>query len=143
MGKRQRGRPELGTGWGEQAQAVFLGLRAWRTAHPRATLAEIETELDRQWLALRAQVLGDLALASRTTDLTAGTPEAEAERPVCAACGGPLHAAGAHPRTLQTLGHQAVPLTRDYAICPACGTGSFPPGRGTGSAAIPAGEPAD
>ena len=114
--------PEVGAGWEESSQAVFLGLRDWRVRHPRATLREIEEELDRRWNALRAQVLRDLALASTAAELGA------AERPVCPECGGAVHSAGSRSRTVSTLGNEAVMLTRDYATCPACGSGSFPPG---------------
>jgi hypothetical protein len=43
-------------------------MRAWRQQHPKATLDEIETELDRQIAALRVEVLGETAGASRAGD---------------------------------------------------------------------------
>jgi hypothetical protein len=102
---------------------VFLGLREWRAAHPRATLAEIEAELDRRWAVLRGQLLTDLALASTAADLTRD------ERPVCPDCGGPLRDEGVRQRTLVTTGNAPVTLTRDYATCVHCGRRLFPPGR--------------
>ena len=116
-------RPVVGAHWEAGAQAVFLGLREWRALHPRATLAEVEAELDQRWVQLRAQMLADLALATRATDLQAG------ERPPCPHCGGTVRDAGTQARTLVTLGNAAVTLRRDYATCAACGRGSFPPGR--------------
>jgi len=126
MGQRQRERRALGAGWAGQAQSVFLGLSEWRTLHPQATLAEIEAEMDRRLAVLRADLLTDLALASRAAVLP-GTDEAGA-RPSCRACGEALHAEGRHTRTLQTFGQARVSLERDYATCPRCGSGTFPPG---------------
>jgi len=94
--------------------------------HPRATLREIEQELDRRWEQLRAKVLADLALASVAADLQQGERTA---RPTCPDCGEPLQDQGTHRRTLLTLGNQAVELRRDYGTCPHCGSGLFPPGR--------------
>jgi hypothetical protein len=119
------GRPPavVGQRWEAGAQEVFLGLREWRALHPTATLADLEAELDRRWLRLRADMLADLALASAATDVQAG------ERPACPHCGGPVRDGGTQDRTLVTLGNAAVTLRRDYVTCAACGRGSFPPGR--------------
>jgi hypothetical protein len=113
----------IGPGWEGGAQAVFLGLRAWRAAHPAATLAEIEAELDRRWAALRGQLLADLALASAAGGLAGAAP------PVCPECGGALRGEGPRERTLVTAGQAAVTLRRDYATCTRCGHRLFPPGR--------------
>jgi YgiT-type zinc finger domain-containing protein len=118
----QRQREDLGSGWEASSQGLLLGLRDWRALHPRATLAEIEAELDRRWNAFRAQLLADLALASEAAVVTEG------ERPTCPECGGRMTSAGSRTRTVRTLGNEAVPLTRAYATCPACGSGFFPPG---------------
>lgn len=112
----------IGARWEGQAQGLFGGLREWRATHPQATFAEIEAELDRQWAAVRALMLGDMALASTAADLQAS------RQTVCADCGGALHDEGAQQRTLRTWGNAAVTLSRDYATCPACGSRSFPPG---------------
>jgi hypothetical protein len=68
-------------------------------------------------------MLADLALASRAAVLGAGG------RPVCPACGGPLHDQGSRERTIVTTGNEPVRLKRDYATCARCGSGLFPPGR--------------
>ena len=130
MGKRGRGKRgaserRLGPEWEAQAGEAFTDLRGWRGLHPRATLQEIEQELDRRWERLRAKVLADLALASTAADLQ----REPAARPRCPDCGEPLRDQGTHPRTLRTLGNQAVELRRDYGTCPRCGSGLFPPGR--------------
>jgi hypothetical protein len=123
---RPRRAAVVGARWEGGGQAVFHGLRDWRALHPRATLAEIEAELDRQLGRLRAQMLADLALASAAADLATSTP---GERPVCPDCGGALRDEGGRERTLLTLGDEAVTLRRDYATCAACDRRLFPPGR--------------
>ncbi len=130
MGKRAVGKPGasekrvVGARWDGSAQELFVGLREWRELHPRASLAEIEAELDRRLDRVRAQMLADLALASRAAEVGRSDP---AERPRCRDCGGELVSAGRRVRTLQTVNDQAVTLERDYATCPACGGRFFPP----------------
>jgi RNase P subunit RPR2 len=115
-------------GWSERWRAVsedvLTGMQEWRAAHPRATFAEIEAEVEAQLSRLRARLLEDAALASRAADVVA--PDG-AERSACPACGQPLQARGPQTRTVTVRGGQAVHLTRRYAVCPACGTGRFPP----------------
>ena len=121
--QRQRAGSTIGPRWEGQAQDLFGGLREWRATHPKATLAEIEAELDRQWQHVRGMLLEDLALASAAADLQASALT------VCPDCGGALQDEGVHPRTLVTWGNVPVTLVRDYATCPACGSRVFPPGR--------------
>jgi hypothetical protein len=104
--------------WERQAARVRADLRAWRAAHPRATLAQIEQEVDRRMAAARAGLVEALALAG----------PAEASPPPCPECGGPMAWDGERVRRLTTAHDQAVALTRRYARCPACGAGLFPPG---------------
>lgn len=106
--------------WLAEAAARFASLDAWRQAHPKATWAEIETAIDAQLGPLRAQVLGDTAMASDATDL-------RGERPVCPDCGARLTPAGPRRRTLRGEQDVALDLERTYARCPACGSGLFPP----------------
>lgn len=117
----QRG---VGTRWEGSAQELFVGLREWRELHPRASLAEIEAELDQRLSRVRAQMLADLALASRAAEVGGTGP---AERPRCGACGGRLLSEGRRRRTFQTVNDQTVTLERDYATCTACGGRFFPP----------------
>jgi ribosomal protein S27AE len=104
---------------------VWTELVAWRASHPKATLTEIEAELDRQLNQVRARMLGDLALASATAELGADG----AERPRCERCGAALQAQGQEERGVVTQGGVEVRLARSYATCPRCGDRSFPPGR--------------
>src|SRR5437660_4988740 len=94
-------RKPLGEHWEDRWQEVVTGMRDWRTAHPRATFAEIETALDERLQRLRAQMLADTALASATADLPALAPS---ERPTCASCATVLEARGQQTRTLLTQG---------------------------------------
>ncbi len=101
---------------GAEMTQVVSAMRTWREAHPRATLAEIERELDRQLRAVRVQVLVDVAQAGAD------------ELGSCPHCGGRLSRRGTHERTLTTDGDEALALNRSYAWCPACENGLFPPG---------------
>ena len=110
--------------WRALSEEVLLGMQDWRAAHPRATFAEIEAEVETQLARLRARMLEDAALASRATDLTA---QPAAERPPCPACGQALQPRGQQTRTLTVRGDRDVQLRRSYAVCSACGRGLFPP----------------
>lgn len=110
--------------WHHLTQEVMLGMREWRMQHPKATLREIESELDTRLNRVRARMLEDLALASAAT---AWQESPAGQQPPCPDCGTPLHERGQHPRTLQTHGGHAITLERSYGVCPACGAGLFPP----------------
>ena len=114
-------------GWAALEAGVGAALSAWRRAHPRATLAEIEAAVQAPLQQLQARMLTDLVTASPSADLAA-TPLAE--RPCCPDCGGTLQPRGRQRRQLLTPG-QAAPLAfaRSYAVCLACRRGLFPPGR--------------
>jgi ribosomal protein S27AE len=106
--------------WLAEAAERFAALDAWRQDHPRATWTEIEAALDAQLGPLRAQLLGDTAMASAATDL-------RGERPRCPRCGERLEAAGSRRRRLRGEGGRPIDVERTYARCPACGHGLFPP----------------
>jgi DNA-directed RNA polymerase subunit RPC12/RpoP len=115
-----------GGAWHTDAEEVLLGLTEWRLQHPRATLAEIEAAVDEKMVGMRARMVERMALASRAADL-AGAPAGERAR--CTRCGAELRPRGKKTRRLVTQGGQELRLARDYAVCPSCGTGLFPPGR--------------
>src|ERR1051326_8645812 len=104
-------RQEFDARWREAAEEAFTQMRQWRREHPRATLTEIETELDTRFSRLRAQVLQDLAVTSSAADWTE-TPRAE--RPVCPDCQVPLQSRGKQTRGLRTTGDQSLPVARSY-----------------------------
>ena len=107
--------------WLAETAERFAALEAWRQAHPHATWSEIETAVDAQLGPLRAQLLGETAMASDATTL-GGAPR------VCPECGEQVHGAGRRRRRLRSEQGEAIELERTYARCPACGTGLFPPG---------------
>jgi RNase P subunit RPR2 len=123
--KQIKTRERLGARWDALADEVLEGMRAWRGAHPQATLSEMERALDERWARARAQILQDVAHSSAAAQLS-GRPEAE--RAGCATCGTALEARGTAERTLTTSYEQRIQLRRSYAVCPSCGTGHFPPG---------------
>lgn len=101
------------TGALAQVQTHML---AWRQAHPRATLTEIERELDRQLHVARAALLTEIVTS---TDDDLGQ---------CPDCGGRLRRRGMRERTLLTSGDVPVTFSRAYVTCSVCGRGLFPPG---------------
>ena len=110
--------------WQQLTFQITREMAEWRLLHPKATLREIETELDARLSGMRARMLEDLALSS-TTAVWAETPAQQ--QPLCPDCQQPLDQRGAKTRTLQTHGGQELELTRSYGVCPACGAGLFPP----------------
>jgi ribosomal protein S27AE len=111
--------------WHQEAEAVMTGMREWRLQHPKATFREIETAVDEKLSGMRARLLEDLALASRAADLQ---DKQLGEHPRCPECGQVLESQGKQDRTVITHGGGEVHLRRDYARCPACGAGLYPPG---------------
>jgi YgiT-type zinc finger domain-containing protein len=103
---------------------IVTGLREWRAQHPRATFAEMERVVDERFNAARARVLEEMALASRAADVSGAAP---ADRVRCPSCGKALKPQGKKGRTVLVQGGNAVHLERDYALCPSCGAGLFPP----------------
>jgi YgiT-type zinc finger domain-containing protein len=101
-------------------EALKRGMAVWRQEHPQATLREIEAELDRQVVRVRAALLAETIAASAAAAGGAGVS--------CAVCGGPMAADGKRKRRLTTQGGQTIELDREYMRCPRCGKGFFPPG---------------
>jgi hypothetical protein len=110
--------------WRQVTEDITIGMREWRQQHPKATLREIETELDARLARARARMLEDLALASSAATWQEA---AHLQAPTCPDCGSPLDERGTHPRTLLTQGGQALTLERCYGVCRSCGSGLFPP----------------
>src|SRR5438046_768243 len=110
--------------WRSVSEEVLTGMAQWREEHPKATLSEIEEELDARLARLRAQMLQEVAQTSTATDWN---EQEEQQRPRCPHCGSLLQARGKHKRMLQTQGGQQIELSRSYGTCPQCGSGLFPP----------------
>ena len=111
--------------WHEVAEEVLLEMRTWREEHPRATMQEIEEEVEKRIARMRAGLVEGLAMSSATVEVgsrTSGKPAC------CPTCGGMLQARGKQVRKLTTTGEQPVRLERSYGYCPKCQVGFFPPG---------------
>lgn len=106
----------------EAFTAATEQLQQWRSAHPTATLREIERETDRQLAQVRAGVVASLAQAGR--------PEV---RPACPDCSRPMRRVGGRQRTVTTTQEQQVHLAGARYRCSACGAELSPPGGGVGS----------
>src|SRR5437879_11655707 len=104
--------------WQQLTEEITREMREWRLAHPKATLREIETELDARLSRMRARMLEDLALTSTTA---AWAEHPAPQHPRCPQCDQKLDDYGAKTRTLQTHGGQDLSLTRSYGVCPVCG----------------------
>ena len=104
---------------------IVTDMATWRTAHPHATLAEIEAALDERIAALRSHLLSETVAASPLTDWSALPAD---QRPICPQCGTNLRPRGKRSRHLRTQGGE-ITLERTYGVCPSCGTGVFPPRR--------------
>ncbi|HEY6022360.1 MAG TPA: YgiT-type zinc finger protein [Candidatus Paceibacterota bacterium] len=116
--KREEKRRE----WSALSEGIMDGIGQWREQNPKATFREIEDEIDRRLSELRAQILSDTANQSAQARWEA------AEGVVCPECGAKLVKKGRKKRTLLTRDGRAIELERDYAVCPGCGQGIFPPG---------------
>jgi hypothetical protein len=106
--------------WQEEGKSAFEAIAQWRTAHPHATMAEIEQAIDEQLYRLRAHLIEETAQAGEASEAS--------DPPRCEQCGRVLQARGKRKRTLRTHGDQPVELERTYLSCPHCGGGFFPPG---------------
>lgn len=121
-----------GAWWPEAEAKLMADLERWRQAHPRATFAEIEAAVEERLGLLRAELIAqELALraaAEAAAETPAGTPEGAGTNAVrCPTCGGPTQGRGTRERSLTVRGNRPVRLRRRYVVCPACGTGHFPP----------------
>jgi DNA-directed RNA polymerase subunit RPC12/RpoP len=95
---------------------VKPALAAWRAAHPRATMREIEDAVEEQIAKLRAEFLAEVVQQSNA--------EIDAR---CERCGSKLAMRGRRRRKLRANGDEPVVLDRSYAMCPDCKLGVFPP----------------
>lgn len=114
---------DLSANWNRLSEGIVQGLAEWRAQHPKATMREIEAEIDKQLSGLRAKMITDTAMASEQTEWESGAAEV-----VCPRCGAKLEKKGKQKRKLATQGGREVELEREYGVCPKCGQGIFPPG---------------
>lgn len=109
---------------GKELTEAMAGIWDWRAQHPKATLREIEVELDARFDRARARVLEEVAQLSRAADLSGERPEARSR---CPDCGATLRPLGKRRRRVVTTGGEEIHLERDYARCTGCGRALFPP----------------
>jgi predicted RNA-binding Zn-ribbon protein involved in translation (DUF1610 family) len=114
--------------WAALSEEVLSGMADWRAQHPRATLSEIEQEVDARLARLRARMLERIAQQSAATTWRQVAPGGEVAGPPCPQCGTPLQPKGRRRRRVRTSGGQELQFEREYGVCPQCGQGLFPPG---------------
>jgi len=110
--------------WQQMSEEILSGMIEWRMQHPKATLREIEQEVQKRMARLGARLVQDTAGESPSREWSG---QAEQERPRCPQCGSVLVSRGKRKRMLQTAGGQPIELQRSYGTCPSCGGGFFPP----------------
>jgi YgiT-type zinc finger domain-containing protein len=113
---------ELQDEWNRSSEEVMNEVTEWRAKHPKASLREIEAEIDQRLSGLRAKMISDTANQSRSARWEA------AEGKECPECGAKLTKKGKQKRVLLTREGREIELAREYGVCPACGVGFFPPG---------------
>ena len=111
--------------WDQLQRKINAAIAEWRAEHPEATLTEIEEAVDSRVSEIRTQMVQDLALQGKTTDLTGMTAE---ERPRCPECGRPVQANGKQQRRLISKHGKRIELERSQAYCQHCRVTFFPSG---------------
>ena len=114
---------EMRKKWNGMSSEILSDMVEWQAQHPQATFRKIEAEVDKRLSELRARMLSDAAMVSEEERWESG-----GEGVVCPSCGAKMEKKGKKKRKLQTRGGQEVELEREYAVCPQCGQGIFPPG---------------
>jgi len=115
-------RKQLQAGWSGLSEEILEAVVEWRAEHPKATLREIEGEIDGRLSELRAKMISDTANASVAAEWET------ADGVVCPACGAKLVKKGKKKRVLLMRDGRKIELVRDYGVCVVCGQGIFPPG---------------
>lgn len=112
----------LGVGWAAATAAAEQEVVAWRRAHPRPTLTELEQVTAGVAQRLQRRLLEDLAAGLATEAVGAARPD-------CPRCRTPMERRGRKVRQV-LVAHQPTPLRleRPYFVCPACCAGLSPPG---------------
>lgn len=114
---------EMKKKWQGTSEEIISGVAEWREQNPRATLREIEAEVDKRLAELRVRMIADAALASKKAEWEKGE-----EAGKCPVCGAELEKKGKKKREMQTRGGQVIELEREYGQCRKCGAQIFPPG---------------
>jgi uncharacterized protein with PIN domain len=99
---------------------LIEGLNKWREKHPRATMREIEEEIDRHMSEMRARLIADTVMKSANTEMI------KEKKGMCPKCGGEVQKKGKKKRKLETTGGHEIEFEREYVRCQSCGHGFFP-----------------
>jgi DNA-directed RNA polymerase subunit RPC12/RpoP len=102
----QMKRKDLRTEWKGQSEEMVEGMAEWREKHPKASLREIEGEVDRRLSELRAKMITDTANHSALAEWDA------ADGIVCPECGAKLMKKGKQKRVLLTRDGRKIELAR-------------------------------
>jgi len=105
--------------WHQMTDEVMTGMKDWQVGHPKATLKEIELELDIKLSKMRARMLETAALKQ--------TEAQKFDQAICPNCNVRMGPRGQRVRGLITQHNQEIELTREYQVCPKCNFGFFPP----------------
>jgi uncharacterized protein with PIN domain len=100
---------------------LIEGLNKWREKHLRATMREIEEEIDRRMSEMRVRLIADTVMKS-------ASPGEKGKKEMCPKCGGEVKKKGKKKRRLETNGGQVIEFEREYVTCQRCGHGFFPSG---------------
>src|SRR6266516_2382169 len=92
-------------GWQATSEAVARELVAWREAHPKASLTQIEDAVFEAVQRLQARALQQVVHASTAADVAAQPVEG---RPTCPACNARLEQCGRQRRTVRPARQHAV-----------------------------------
>ena len=111
--------------WASELAAIGEELDRWETAHPEATMREIELRVEQAMAQLGVQIMADIAMGRETTMRPADMR--------CPKCGNPTIRRGRRERQLKGAHDEAVVVTRGYVTCRECGHGFFPSGPGAGA----------
>ena len=98
---------------------LIEGLNKWREKHPRATMREIEAEIDRRMTEMRARLIADTVMRSASTET------AKRKKEMCPKCGREVKKKGKKKRKLETTGGHEIEFEREYVRCQSCGHGFF------------------
>lgn len=104
----------------EEDTDLMERLNQWREKHPRATMREIEEEIDRRMSKVRARLITDTVMKNASIGKQKGKKE------MCPKCGGEIKKKGKKKRKLETNGGQEIEFEREYVRCQSCGHGFFP-----------------
>jgi len=100
-------RGEIKQEWSRMGEEIVEGVAQWREEHPRATMREIEDEIDKRLSALRAQMITDTANVSERAKWET------AEGVQCPDCGAKLIKKGKKKRVLLTRDGREIGLDRE------------------------------